>query len=139
MKETYQRILKLNYNLPDWLSEEAKDLIRRILVPDPATRLNHDQILAHPMMQSTPAGVLSERRNRLAHFYVQHIQNFTFSEKNVLTHNALKRRYSENTNQNLAPVKVEPVPQEPRRSTGKTSAFVGYNTNQYTYNPPPPV
>lgn len=75
MKETYQRILKLNYNLPEWLSEEAKDLIRRILVPDPATRLNHDQILAHPMMQSTPAGVLSERRNRLVHFYVQYFQN----------------------------------------------------------------
>ncbi|CBY24173.1 unnamed protein product [Oikopleura dioica] len=124
MKETYQRILKLDYNLPEWLSEEAKDLIRRILVPDPTTRLNHEQILAHPMMQNAPTGVLSERRD---------------SEKNVLTHNALKRRYSENTNQNLAPVKVEPVPQEPRRATSKTSAFVGYNTNQYTYNPPPPL
>ena len=65
MKETYQRILKLQYNLPDWLSEEAKDLIRKILVPDPNTRLNHEQILAHPMMQNTPTtGVLSERRDR---------------------------------------------------------------------------
>ncbi len=68
MKETYQRILKLDYNLPEWLSEEAKDLIRRILVPDPTTRLNHEQILAHPMMQNAPTGVLSERRDRFVHF-----------------------------------------------------------------------
>jgi len=37
------------------------------------------------------------------------VQNFTFSEKNVLIHNALKRRQRENTNQTLAPVKEKTV------------------------------
>ena len=37
-KKLYQKILKADFKLPSFLSEEAKDLINRILNPDPANR-----------------------------------------------------------------------------------------------------
>jgi hypothetical protein len=41
MKDTYKRILKLQYNLGTGMSKEGQDFIKRILVADPNKRLNH--------------------------------------------------------------------------------------------------
>jgi len=38
-KKLYQKILKAEYKLPETLSEQCKDLIEKILNPDPTTRL----------------------------------------------------------------------------------------------------
>lgn len=47
-------VLNSSFSFPDseWanVSEAAKDLIRKILVPDPKRRLSSSQILAHPWM-----------------------------------------------------------------------------------------
>ena len=55
------RIIKVDYQIPDRpaISDEAKDLIRKILVKDPAKRLDIRQIQEHPWFQKDlPQGSL---------------------------------------------------------------------------------
>lgn len=51
-KNMYRRILIAEYEFhPDYwsnVSDEAKDLIRKLLTVDPALRINVDQVLQHP-------------------------------------------------------------------------------------------
>jgi|TARA_B110000285_G_scaffold183275_1_gene207374 5'-AMP-activated protein kinase, catalytic alpha subunit len=47
-KKLYQKILKADYKLPSFLSEEAKDLINSILNPDPTQRFTIKDIRNHP-------------------------------------------------------------------------------------------
>ncbi len=44
----YKKILNAQYELPSWLSRNVKDLIRRMLVVDPARRIDADAIRKHP-------------------------------------------------------------------------------------------
>ena len=44
----FKKILKCKINLPDYLSEDSKDLILKILVKDPNKRLSIEQIKNHP-------------------------------------------------------------------------------------------
>ena len=40
--DLYKKILNAEYNLPDFLSDEARDIISRILTGDPTARPNLD-------------------------------------------------------------------------------------------------
>ncbi len=51
--ELYKRILKGHYQVPSFVSEPAKSLIRSILVHDPQKRLTPAQIRAHSWFQQT--------------------------------------------------------------------------------------
>lgn len=46
--ETYEKIKKVSFVLPEFLSPEVKDLLKKILVYDRAKRLDLPGILAHP-------------------------------------------------------------------------------------------
>ena len=52
----FKMIMECDYSFPspywDNVSETAKDLITKILVPDPAKRLTAEQILSHPWLTS---------------------------------------------------------------------------------------
>jgi len=52
-KATYRRILKVNYTFPSTvpISDEAKELIKKILILDPAKRLTIDEILEDPFIK----------------------------------------------------------------------------------------
>ena len=50
-KKLYQKILNADYKLPSFLSDEAKDLITRILNPDPTKRFSIEDIRDHPWYQ----------------------------------------------------------------------------------------
>lgn len=55
-----QRILKVDYHIPSHikLSPEGHDLLRRVLVADPAQRINVQQIYNHPWYcKNLPPGV----------------------------------------------------------------------------------
>ncbi|CAD8169533.1 unnamed protein product [Paramecium pentaurelia] len=56
VKTTYNKISQCQFNFPDHIqiSENAKNLISRILVLDPSKRLTLDEILSHPFMTSNP-------------------------------------------------------------------------------------
>lgn len=47
-KKLYQKILKADFKLPETLSDQCKDIIEKILNPDPTTRLTIEQIRSHP-------------------------------------------------------------------------------------------
>lgn len=44
----YLYISTTELNFPDWVSEQAKNLLRMILVPDPRYRAGMQQIMIHP-------------------------------------------------------------------------------------------
>ncbi|KAI9324239.1 kinase-like domain-containing protein [Zopfochytrium polystomum] len=48
VKHTLEKVSRVEYHLPDHLSDQAKDLIRRLLIKDPKSRLPLEQILSHP-------------------------------------------------------------------------------------------
>lgn len=51
MEKTYQRISKGQFDFPEsFKDQDAKDLLRHILVVDPSKRFSFEQILAHPFM-----------------------------------------------------------------------------------------
>lgn len=47
-QQTCKRIKNMEYTFPDYISEEAKDFISKILVHDPNERISIKQILDHP-------------------------------------------------------------------------------------------
>lgn len=51
LKNLFQDIAVAKYVLPDTLSVEAQDLIKRILVPDPKRRISLDEIWNHPFLR----------------------------------------------------------------------------------------
>mmetsp|Transcript_7196 Transcript_7196/g.21173 ORF Transcript_7196/g.21173 Transcript_7196/m.21173 type:complete len:450 (-) Transcript_7196:3238-4587(-) len=55
----FGRIIKADYEEPDEVSEECRDLLRGLLKADPAKRLTVSQVQAHPWFkQDLPAGAL---------------------------------------------------------------------------------
>lgn len=54
VKETYRRIKQCSFKFPDHVkaSESVKDLIKKILVKNPAKRLTLDQVLQHPFLNN---------------------------------------------------------------------------------------
>ncbi len=71
-KELFKRIKAGVYEFhPQYWSgvtEEAKDLIRKLLVVNPAERLTAEEALAHPWMHSTEAGDLQNTLDELRKF-----------------------------------------------------------------------
>lgn len=51
LKNLFQDIAAAKYVLPDTLSMEAQDLIKRILIPDPKRRISLDEIWTHPFLR----------------------------------------------------------------------------------------
>ena len=47
-KELFRKISTCEYEMPDEISSKVKDLIRRILVPDPFNRISIEEIKKHP-------------------------------------------------------------------------------------------
>eukprot|EP00744_Colponema_vietnamica_P001930 GILI01003122.1.p1 GENE.GILI01003122.1~~GILI01003122.1.p1 ORF type:complete len:325 (+),score=117.91 GILI01003122.1:112-1086(+) len=70
----FEQIKHARYDFPspywDNISEAAKDLVRKLLVVDPARRLNADEILAHPWIkgEETPRDHLPNVTNRMKDF-----------------------------------------------------------------------
>ncbi|KAL0107769.1 hypothetical protein PUN28_014801 [Cardiocondyla obscurior] len=46
--ETYINIKKLRYTFPSFVSEDARDLISKLIIIDPEKRLDMDSVLSHP-------------------------------------------------------------------------------------------
>lgn len=56
-----EKVIKGKYEDPEWLSTDARDLIRSILEVDPAKRPTIPQILASPWFTSTPSAPVSDQ------------------------------------------------------------------------------
>ena len=49
--DLYKKILNAEYSIPEFLSEEAQDMLAKIFITDPSKRINIDQIRKHPWYQ----------------------------------------------------------------------------------------
>ena len=49
-REAFKNIVNLNYKFPEYLSDFAKDFINKLLVKDPARRLDINEICGHPFL-----------------------------------------------------------------------------------------
>ncbi|KAH7566525.1 hypothetical protein JRO89_XS08G0178800 [Xanthoceras sorbifolium] len=64
-RKTIQRILSVQYSIPDavQISRECRDLISRIFVVDPATRITIPDIRNHPwFLKNLPADLMDEKK-----------------------------------------------------------------------------
>ncbi|KAK0606086.1 hypothetical protein LWI29_034004 [Acer saccharum] len=64
-RKTIQRILSVQYSIPDavQISQECRDLISRIFVGDPATRITIPDIRNHPwFLRNLPADFMDEKK-----------------------------------------------------------------------------
>lgn len=53
VKTTYKKIKDVDFALPDYVSDDARDLIQKILVLDPKKRLTVSEIRNHPYIKNT--------------------------------------------------------------------------------------
>lgn len=69
MAVLYQKIFKGEAQIPKWLSPGAKDLIKRILDPNPHTRITMHEIKEHDWFKQdyTPVGPIEEDEEDCAH------------------------------------------------------------------------
>jgi len=77
----YSKISKGEYSFPDenWkcVSEEAKDLIKRLLCVDPAARLDCTGTLAHPWLsEATPSRALPAPMSKVAVGFNENLKKF---------------------------------------------------------------
>lgn len=50
-QQTYQRIRDVDLRFPSYISDEAKDLISKLLIKQPNGRLSLDEVLRHPFIR----------------------------------------------------------------------------------------
>ena len=62
-----ERVLRGKYYEPDYISEESKDLIRKMLVLDPTKRASLNDVMQHDWMKKvSEQKIESKRRSRTA-------------------------------------------------------------------------
>ena len=62
LPQTFDKVKRLDYQIPDHLSPAARDLITRLLAGDPLNRPTFDQIIWHPFFNPAVTDPLSTRR-----------------------------------------------------------------------------
>jgi len=56
MAALFQKIKNADFEYPDWFSSEARDLLSKILIPDPHNRAKLSELKNHPWMQHGDSG-----------------------------------------------------------------------------------
>lgn len=56
MAALFQKIKNADYEFPEWFTPDARDLIKKILVPDPVKRPRLAELKLHPWMQKSDSG-----------------------------------------------------------------------------------
>lgn len=51
---TYQKIMKLEYQVPDYVSKAAAHFMSKLIVIDPLKRMGLDDLAKHPWLSVTP-------------------------------------------------------------------------------------
>lgn len=62
LPQTFDKVKRLDYQIPDHLSPSARDLISRLLSGDPGNRPTFDQIIWHPFFNPAVSEPLTTRR-----------------------------------------------------------------------------
>lgn len=60
----FRAIRTAQYDMPDYFSHELKDLVRHILIPNPAERLTVEGIVTHPWMTKNPMALDTQKHTQ---------------------------------------------------------------------------
>ncbi|XP_078150544.1 CBL-interacting protein kinase 16-like [Carex rostrata] len=63
MMKMYQKIFKADYQVPSWVSSDARRLVSKLLVVDPSKRISIAEILRHPWMKKGSSGLNTKAPN----------------------------------------------------------------------------
>ncbi|KAG1317145.1 hypothetical protein G6F62_013063 [Rhizopus arrhizus] len=114
----YKYIINTPLELPSSMSEEAKDLLKRMLVPDPSKRCTMDEIRSHPWLEEyhdllyKSIKELESSDTRLS-ISVSHVQNNTqtnnTSESREQRHGAdcVTNHEEEEEDEDMPPLEIE--------------------------------
>jgi len=87
MKDLHQSIILANYTLKETVSEDAMDLIKKILDPNPSTRYSIEKILEHPWFEGIDEDVElfndQEREKILKEFTYANTDKYNRNKDNV--------------------------------------------------------
>ena len=72
---TFQNIIECNYEIPDLIPKEGKDLIQKLLVLDPDERLTAIQVKSHPFFDGFDFDKVYESNSPLNLLYKQIKEN----------------------------------------------------------------
>ncbi|KAJ3052841.1 hypothetical protein HK097_005568 [Rhizophlyctis rosea] len=84
VRNTLERVSRVDYRLPDGLSNEAKDLIHRMLQKDPKKRIPLEKVLSHSFfhpslpvepLRPTTSTLSSQNRGRMSPHFPEHRSN----------------------------------------------------------------
>ena len=79
----YKNILDGNYSFPNFLSDNAKNLIENILNIDPMKRLDLDQIKKHKWFENYNAQEKLIKESNINELVLKKVQLYGFNPKNV--------------------------------------------------------
>ncbi|KAF2116737.1 hypothetical protein BDV96DRAFT_34142 [Lophiotrema nucula] len=94
LKHLFRAIARADYQMPDFLSKEAQDLIRRILVPDPRHRISMDDIWDHKFLRKYDSELQFQGEKATRQHWVGPLPAIT--EWTQLDHNTLDREILRN-------------------------------------------
>lgn len=61
IRATFEKVSKVEYSLPAWFSGPASDLVSRLIVMDPESRISTKEILAHPFLTESTGSPSTQR------------------------------------------------------------------------------
>lgn len=118
----YHYICKTPLTFPEYISPLARDLLRKIIVPDPKKRMNIDDIRNHPWL-SPYANLLSIRQPEWDRIHKDNI-----TKRNIINNNNNpSKRYSminEKTNSNQLMSNLFPMKKQQGRSFSATGQII---------------
>lgn len=115
-KQLFEQIIKADFSLPSYISDGPRDLINKMLNPDPCRRISVDQCLSHPWIKSAPnVRPICGSSGKILNISLRHVDKFfgrDDSEEKISINSAsarLSRSYSmmndsiENTLKKIVP------------------------------------
>ena len=86
MKKLYKKIIRAHFDLPDFLSDNAKDLLRKILNPNPELRYKLTDIKNHPWFSLVRTNELTEDKEELSFEIINSMMKYGMSPEVTRKH-----------------------------------------------------
>lgn len=64
--QLFEQIRKADFQIPGFVSDSARDLIRKLIEPDPAKRISAEEALHHPWIESAPSHRFRSKEPKLS-------------------------------------------------------------------------
>ena len=117
-----EQIRKADFQIPGFVSEGARDLIRKLMEPDPAKRISVEEALQHPWIASAPSHRFRSKEPKLM-LSLKYVDRFFGRENSdvVIDDKVLMRSGSVSVNRNFENMLRIIVPKQQRNTSRETA------------------